>query len=123
WEKVAEGEWSDEQNHWSIAEFAEPHECKFVRLQALSTYGDWGEEDTYMSASEIRLRTALVKESITDAKVNLEEEIFEYDGNPKKPEVEVILDSEELEEGIDYRVKYDDNVEAGEAKVIIQGIA
>lgn len=122
WEEVSVGNWPDKTGTWSIAEFDEPKETKFVRLTALSSYGD--EANKFMTAEEIRLRTAVdAKESLESAKVTLDQESFSYDGKAKTPKATVTLDSKELEEGIDYRVTYENNVEAGEAKIVIKGIA
>jgi beta-galactosidase len=123
WEEVSIGNWSGETSTWSIAEFDEPRESKYVRLTALSTYGDGNQADQFMTAEEIRLRQAPAeKESLENAEVTLEEDVFPYDGEPKTPQATVTKDSEVLEEGIDYRVTYENNVEAGEAKIVITGI-
>lgn len=124
WEEVSIGNWSGETGTWSIAEFDEPREAKFIRLTALSTYGEGNQADQFMSAEEIRLRKAAdEKESIENAKVTLDQDVFLYDGEAKTPQATVTLDSKVFEEGIDYRVTYENNVEAGEAKIIIKGIA
>ena len=41
---------------------------------------------------------------------------------PVKPEVEIINDNEELKEGEDYTVEYEDNDKEGTAKIIVRGI-
>ena len=121
WEEVSVGNWPNKRDTWSIATFDEPKEAKFVRLTALSTYGD--QANKFMTANEIRLRQApAAKESLADATVTLEEEVYPYDGKAKTPQPTVTLDSEELEQGIDYRVTYEDNTEPGEAIITIQGI-
>ncbi|MBU5465446.1 discoidin domain-containing protein [Virgibacillus sp. MSJ-26] len=123
WEEVSVGNWPNETDTWSMAEFDEPREAKFIRLTALSTYGEGSQADQFMTAGEIRLRKAPVeKEPLENAKVELDQDVFTYDGEEKTPQPTVTLDSKELEEGIDYRVTYEDNVEVGEAKVIIEGI-
>src|SRR5699024_8398119 len=123
WEEVSVGNWSNENDTWSMAEFDEPRKAKFVRLTALSTYGDGGQADQFMTAKEIRLRQATEeKESLESAKVMLDQDLFSYDGKEKTPTATVTLDSKELEEGIDYRVSYENNVDVGEAKIVIKGI-
>lgn len=124
WEEVSVGNWSSKTDTWSIATFDEPKEAKFVRLTALSSYGDGGQANRFMTAKEIRLRqAAAAKESLESAEVTLDQDSFSYDGNEKTPKATVTLDSTVLEEGIDYRVTYENNVEAGEAKIVIKGIA
>ncbi|MEC1520571.1 discoidin domain-containing protein [Neobacillus niacini] len=124
WEEVSVGNWSSKTDTWSIATFDEPKEAKFVRLTALSSYGDGGQANRFMTAKEIRLRqAAAAKESLESAEVTLDQDSFSYDGNEKTPKATVTLDSTVLEEGIDYRVTYENNVEAGEAKIVITGIA
>lgn len=124
WEEVSVGNWASKTDAWSIARFDEPKEVKFVRLTALSTYGEGSQANRFMSAKEIRLRKApIAKESIADAEVTLDQDLFFYDGKAKTPKATVTLDSNVLEEGIDYRVTYENNVEAGEAKIVIKGIA
>ena len=49
---------------------------------------------------------------------NLEYTESEYDGKEKTPKVEI----EGLTEGKDYKVSYEDNVDPGQAKVVISGI-
>lgn len=124
WEEVSVGNWASKTDAWSIARFDEPKEVKFVRLTALSTYGEGGQANRFMTAKEIRLRKAPVaKESLENAEVTLDQDLFFYDGKAKTPKATLTLDSSVLEEGIDYRVTYENNVEAGEAKIVIQGIA
>ncbi len=124
WEEVSVGNWSSKNDTWSIAKFDEPKEGKFVRLKALSSYGDGAQANRFMTAKEIRLRKAAVaKESLENAEVTLDQDLFLYDGKAKTPKATVTLDSIVLEEGIDYRVTYENNVEAGEAKIVIKGIA
>ncbi|MCZ2258592.1 glycoside hydrolase family 2 TIM barrel-domain containing protein [Sporosarcina sp. G11-34] len=123
WEEVSVGNWQSKTDTWSIAKFDEPKEGKFVRLTALSTYGDGGQANRFMTAKEIRLRkVAAAKESLESAEVTLNQDLFLYDGKAKTPKATVTLDSIVLEEGIDYRVTYENNVEAGEAKIIIKGL-
>src|SRR5699024_5419528 len=62
------------------------------------------------------------KESLESAKIKLDQNSLSYDGKAKTPTATITLDSKELEEGIDYRVSYENNVEVGEAKIVIKGI-
>ena len=47
---------------------------------------------------------------------------FEYTGTPREPKPEIVFNSTTLVEGEDYTISYDNNVNAGLAKVIITGI-
>lgn len=55
-------------------------------------------------------------------KVELERESYIYDGMAKTPTVVVSVKGEKLQQGQDYQVRYANNVQPGEAIVIIQGI-
>ena len=44
-----------------------------------------------------------------------------YDGKPKEPEPVVTLDGVQLTKGVDYTLSYEDNVDAGQATVIVSG--
>ena len=54
-------------------------------------------------------------------KVTIESKDFVYDGEEKKPSVTVRYKGKELTEGADYEVAYQDNVDAGTAKIILSG--
>lgn len=54
--------------------------------------------------------------------ISLDKSDFEYDGEEKKPEITVIYNNHALYENINYTVEYEDNIQAGSAKVIIKGI-
>ena len=72
-------------------------------------------------------RTFTIKEENDLAKIadiRLEKTKYEYTGSEIKPEVTVTVDDEDedLVEGQDYELVYEDNIEAGEATVTIKGI-
>ena len=54
--------------------------------------------------------------------VTLSQTNYIYDGTAKRPAVNVIVKDENLQEGIDYRVSYENNTKPGQAEVVIQGI-
>lgn len=54
--------------------------------------------------------------------VELERKSYIYDGTAKTPAVVVSVKGEKLQQGQDYLVQYENNVQPGEAIVIIQGI-
>lgn len=59
-------------------------------------------------------------ESIADARIVVAD--VTYTGEPQRPPMTVTLDGLELVEGIDYRVEYLDNVDAGRGRVIATGL-
>lgn len=54
--------------------------------------------------------------------VEMERECYIYDGTAKTPAVTVSVKEEKLQQGQDYQVRYENNVQPGEAVVIIQGL-
>jgi len=50
------------------------------------------------------------------------EEKYIYDGTPKEPKIKVKNYDIELVEGVDYRVSYSDNINAGYGNIIVEGI-
>ena len=61
---------------------------------------------------------SIEKPSIEGLDIKLSQEVYNYDGEEKKPKVSI----EGLVENLDYRVSYVDNINPGTAKVIITGI-
>ena len=60
--------------------------------------------------------------NISKCSVALSDTNFEYDGNAKKPAITVRSGSTILKQGIDYTVKYTNNINAGIATVTITGL-
>lgn len=54
--------------------------------------------------------------------ITLSQKNYLYDGTAKTPAVSVSVKREQLQEGTDYRVSYENNVNPGQAVVVIQGI-
>lgn len=54
--------------------------------------------------------------------VTLEKNSYIYDGTPKIPDIEVTVKGEKLQAGIDYQVRYENNVKSGQGIVIVEGI-
>ena len=63
-------------------------------------------------------KTYVIYRKMSTLNANLEYAEVEYDGKEKTPKVEI----EGLTEGKDYKVSYEDNVDPGQAKVVISGI-
>ncbi len=66
---------------------------------------------------------SIVPASIDEAVITASPESYTYDGSAKTPdEITVTLNGKTLVEGTDYTVSYSDNVDAGEAKITIEGM-
>ena len=81
--------------------------------------GDPEDDSPYEDAQRTDLKTPDLKVSIAAIKAKI------YDGNPYEPTVKVTVTEsgkkKTLIEGTDYRVSYEDNVDAGTGTVIIRG--
>lgn len=68
-------------------------------------------------------QTALftIAANIDDAELKEAVPAQEYTGAPIEPKFELVLNNRTLREGADYTVKYLNNIEAGEATIIVQG--
>ena len=60
-------------------------------------------------------------EDISKATITLEKDSYIYDGKPKTPAVSVELGGKTLAPNTDYTVLYQDNINAGTAKVAVEG--
>ena len=60
-------------------------------------------------------------EDISKAAITLEKDSYIYDGKPKTPAVSVELGGKTLAPNTDYTVSYQDNINAGTAKVAVEG--
>ena len=69
WTDAGSGTWTTDYG-WKLAEFNQPVTTKHVRLKAVHTYADSG-NDKFMSASEIRLRKAVDTTDISGATVTV----------------------------------------------------
>ena len=74
-----------------------------------------------LAASPENSEFTLIELKATD--VTLDETVFEHTGNEIKPNVTVRVEDRLLTLDQDYTLEYADNVEVGEAKVIVTGIA
>ena len=54
--------------------------------------------------------------------VTLSQNSYAYDGSAKTPSVNVRVKGEQLQEGIDFEIGYENNVDPGQATVIVKGI-
>ena len=130
WTEVATGTWDTSSRDWKIAEFDKPVTAKYFRLKAESTIGNGG-FNKYMSAAEIRLRTALPSTELTEKSVTIKApdtyEAYVIDADHpamfSPNDVKVTLeDGTELKYGVDYVIEYANNTAEGTATLTVKGI-
>lgn len=93
-------------------------------MQSSSTYGNWDFIDTWRIIGESYPRLSWFAGSLAEVVVKTASlEDFVYDGNEKMPTVNsVTLYETALDEGTDYTISYQNNVNAGTAIISICGI-
>jgi predicted nucleic-acid-binding Zn-ribbon protein len=64
---------------------------------------------------------SIIQKDIADADATLEADKYIYDGTEKEPAVNIVVSGTELKENSDYTVEYENNIEIGEATVIVTG--
>lgn len=104
---------------------------KTVTTSTLPKFKNAGRYEVYYSASKTGYSTktgqvimVINARTIKDAKVEIETEedgFIYYDGSQKTPNVTVTIGNKTLAKGIDYDVMYTNNIEVGNATVIITG--
>ncbi len=75
-------------------------------------------------AMNVPARDVLIvpKPNVEDAEITLDKTEYTYDGTAKMPDVTVKYDGAPLEEGIDFKVAYTNNTNAGNAMAKVTGI-
>jgi len=126
WTDAGSGTWTTDYG-WKLAEFNQPVTTKHVRLKAVHTYADSG-NDKFMSASEIRLRKAVDTTDISGATVTVPAKLTVDQVDADHPatfatkDVTVTLDDATLRYGVDYLLDYAGNTAVGTATVTVHGI-
>lgn len=69
-----------------------------------------------------KYKFSIGKPEIKTENVTIEDTSYTYDGKEKKPSVTVVYNGETLVNDKDYKVTYSNNINAGNAKVTVQGI-
>lgn len=93
----------------------------------LTIYGKAGSyAETYAKEYSIKFSSIssaqpVIEKTLSDKDVSLSTVSYYYDGNAKQPGVIVKDGNVILKEGTDYTVSYEDNVNAGTAKVVVAG--
>ena len=126
WTDAGSGTWTTDYG-WKLAEFNQPVTTKHVRLKAVHTYADSG-NDKFMSASEIRLRKAVDTTDISGATVTVPAKLTVDRVDAGHPatfatkDVTVTLGDATLRYGVDYLLDYAGNTAVGKATVTVRGI-
>ena len=126
WTDAGSGTWTTDYG-WKLAEFNQPVTTKHVRLKAVHTYADSG-NDKFMSASEIRLRKAVDTTDISGATVTVPAKLTVDQVDADHPatfatkDVTVTLGDTTLRYGVDYLLDYAGNTAVGKATVTVRGI-
>ena len=126
WTDAGSGTWTTDYG-WKLAEFNQPVTTKHVRLKAVHTYADSG-NDKFMSASEIRLRKAFDTTDISGATVTVPAKLTvdrvdtDHPATFATKDVTVTLGDATLRYGVDYLLDYAGNTAVGKATVTVRGI-
>ncbi|MBE6468837.1 MAG: DUF4982 domain-containing protein [Coriobacteriaceae bacterium] len=118
---------------WKILELDEPITAKYFRFATVKSFGDGNRMNQFMSAAEIRLRTAPVKTDISAAALTAPDTLEVDRVNGDEPArfdptlVTVTLKGEGAEDqlltyGVDYVLEYANNEAEGTATVSARGI-
>ncbi|MCL2283511.1 MAG: hypothetical protein FWC26_09370 [Fibromonadales bacterium] len=90
-----------------------------------NTYSEWDFESTWVMLKNANegYPIFLEEKNIAHTKIIIDTATQTYDGLPKEPEITVINSKQvTLTKEVDYTLKYDENTDAGIAKIIITGI-
>ena len=124
WTDAGSGTWTTDYG-WKLAEFNQPVTTKHVRLKAVHTYADSG-NDKFMSASEIRLRKAVdttdISGATVPAKLTVDRVDTDHPATFATKDVTVTLGDATLRYGVDYLLDYAGNTAVGKATVTVRGI-
>lgn len=63
----------------------------------------------------------IIPQNINALEITLSQDVYVYDGTEKKPKINLKFGEKILEEGKDYKVSYLNNLNAGNAKAVIEG--
>lgn len=102
--------------------------CKALtteQMHDVKNFEEWDFDSVWTMGEDyplLRWQTGQTKVSIENAKIELSENEYVYDGTAKTPSVKVILDDKELKENTDFEVSYENNIEVGIARVVVIGV-
>ena len=127
WAKCADGSWSTNDRSWQIAQFDKPVTATQFRFKAEKSVTN-RLPLSFMSAAEIRLRTAAPTKDIAGLKAELPSVVKVDRVDTDHPVLadrfdERIVDGDRmLVYGVDYLLTFQNNAAAGAAKVVVEGI-
>ena len=127
WAKCADGNWNTNDRSWQIAQFDKPVTATQFRFKAEKSVTN-RLPLSFMSAAEIRLRTAAPTKDIAGLKAELPSVVKVDRVDTDHPVLadrfdERIVDGDRmLVYGVDYLLTFQNNAAAGAAKVVVEGI-
>lgn len=127
WAKCADGSWNTNDRSWQIAQFDKPVTATQFRFKAEKSVTN-RLPLSFMSAAEIRLRTAASTKDIAGLKAELPSVVKVDHVDTDHPVLadrfdECIVDGDRmLVYGVDYLLTFQNNAAAGAAKVVVEGI-
>lgn len=127
WAKCADGNWNTNDRSWQIAQFDKPVTATQFRFKAEKSVTN-RLPLSFMSAAEIRLRTAAPTKDIAGLKAELPSVVKVDRVDTDHPVLadrfdECIVDGDRmLVYGVDYLLTFQNNAAAGAAKVVVEGI-
>ena len=127
WAKCADGNWNTNDRSWQIAQFDKPVTATQFRFKAEKSVTN-RQPLSFMSAAEIRLRTAAPTKDIAGLKAELPSVVKVDHVDTDHPVLadrfdECIVDGDRmLVYGVDYLLTFQNNTAAGAAKVVVEGI-
>lgn len=127
WAKCADGNWNTNDRSWQIAQFDKPVTATQFRFKAEKSVTN-RLPLSFMSAAEIRLRTAAPTKDIASLKAELPSVVKVDRVDTDHPVLadrfdERIVDGDRmLVYGVDYLLTFQNNAAAGAAKVVVEGI-
>ena len=127
WAKCADGNWNTNDRSWQIAQFDKPVTATQFRFKAEKSVTN-RLPLSFMSAVEIRLRTAAPTKDIASLKAELPSVVKVDRVDTDHPVLadrfdERIVDGDRmLVYGVDYLLTFQNNAAAGAAKVVVEGI-
>lgn len=127
WAKCADGNWNTNDRSWQIAQFDKPVTAIQFRFKAEKSVTN-RLPLSFMSAAEIRLRTAAPTKDIASLKAELPSVVKVDRVDTDHPVLadrfdERIVDGDRmLVYGVDYLLTFQNNAAAGAAKVVVEGI-
>lgn len=127
WAKCADGSWNTNDRSWHIAQFDKPVTATQFRFKAEKSVTN-RLPLSFMSAAEIRLRTAAPTKDIAGLKAELPSVVKVDRVDTDHPVLadrfdERIVDGDRmLVYGVDYLLTFQNNAAAGAAKVVVEGI-